>query len=53
MVKNEMLFKSKSLPNVRRSGSTSGTIQTAEFKGQTTFGCTGPGVLLKTAVLFI
>lgn len=51
MVKNKMLFKSKSLPNVGRSGSTSGTTQTTKLKGQIAFGCTGSGVLLKIALL--
>lgn len=51
MVKNKILLKTRSLPNVGRSDSATATTRTAKFKGQTMFGCTGSGVLLKTALL--
>lgn len=49
MVKNEMVFKGTSLPNIWRSGSTTRITRSAEFKGQTMFGCVDAGVLLKPA----
>lgn len=49
IVKNEMLFKGKSLPNIWRSSSTNGITRSAEFKGQTMSGCINSGVFLKPA----